>query len=222
KRGRTDLWYSIRVAWLMDDGSEAEVTYVRQPYHDRYHFLEFVQLSRGQALGPETVWAAAWKGDGGPGAEHQGRTASDRSTSADGGRRDVASEDAVDLDEREVAGVHRGVELGDEGLALGPGVVGARDRHRAVAVGDRRRHLRRPGDGVQRDVRAHRQAAHDLMDRLAASEHPDAVREPVHIRLDRAGVVAFDLRDQGAKVLGAAGEPLADDAARLGRHPQAV
>ncbi|WP_165251796.1 hypothetical protein [Paludisphaera soli] len=73
KRGRTDLWYSIRVAWLMDDGSEAEVTYVRQPYHDRYHFLEFVQLSRGQALGPETIWTAAWGGDGEPGSEHQGR-----------------------------------------------------------------------------------------------------------------------------------------------------
>ena len=65
-RGEERLWYSIQVAWRMDDGDESIVTYVRRPSRDHYHFLEFLAIVEGSPPGPGSAWPIVVVGEFGP------------------------------------------------------------------------------------------------------------------------------------------------------------
>lgn len=57
ERGKTDLWFSVRLRWLMDDGDGVVITYIRRPYQSRMHFNEFLKLASAARSEAGRAWA---------------------------------------------------------------------------------------------------------------------------------------------------------------------
>jgi hypothetical protein len=57
-RGQQDVWYAVTLRGQQDDGDHVDLTFVRQPYHDRNRFPE-LQTILAAAAGNRPIDAAA-------------------------------------------------------------------------------------------------------------------------------------------------------------------
>jgi hypothetical protein len=57
-RGDVDVWYGVKVRWLLDDGGSAELTYMRRPYLIPTEYDLFLRFVREGRLDPLEGWVA--------------------------------------------------------------------------------------------------------------------------------------------------------------------
>ncbi|AMV36409.1 hypothetical protein [Planctomyces sp. SH-PL62] len=56
ERGKTDLWYSLRLRLIRSTGDDVEITYVRRPYHNPAHYHEFLRIANTGRLESVSGW----------------------------------------------------------------------------------------------------------------------------------------------------------------------
>jgi len=50
ERGLRDVWYTTKVRWILEGGTDAVVMYRRSPLESPWHFEELLQIARGARI----------------------------------------------------------------------------------------------------------------------------------------------------------------------------